>query len=56
MVSYKFGFLYAGKQIWETLKCLPHQTLYNQFIELGRLFPCGFHNSEGISRLVDSVK
>jgi len=24
--------------------------------ELGRLFPCGFHNSEGISRLVESVK
>ena len=28
MVSQKFGRVYVGKQIWETLKCLPPQTLY----------------------------
>jgi hypothetical protein len=28
MVPQKLGHVYAGKRIWETLKCLPPQTLY----------------------------
>jgi hypothetical protein len=37
--------VYMQGNIWETLKCVPHETLYSQFCEMERLFSYGFHNS-----------